>query len=49
MTLKSWKVYVSDVGTQYEVIIEAPNPPAARRIAEARYPGCRLSGFNEAR
>ena len=48
-TLKAYKVNVSDTGSQFSVIIEAVNPPQAKRLAEARYPGCQLSGFNEAR
>ncbi len=46
-TRKTFKFTVSDKGSSYDEFIEAVNPPQARRLAEARYPGCRLFGFNQ--
>ena len=46
-TRKTYKFTVSGRGYNYEEFIEAVNPPEARRLAEARYPGCNLYGFNE--
>jgi len=45
--LKRYKFNVSGNGTNFTEVIEAVNPPQARQFAEARYPGCRLSGFNQ--
>lgn len=44
---KTFKFTVSGRGYNYTETIEAVNPPEARRLAEARYPGCRLYGFNQ--
>ena len=46
-TTKEFIFNVSDTGSVYQDVIRAVNPPQARRLAEARYPGCRLSGFNQ--
>ena len=46
-TRKTFKFTVSDTGSTYDEFIEAVNPPQARRLAEARYPNCRLYGFNQ--
>ena len=45
--LKKYKFTVSGKGNQFTQIIEAVNPPQAREFAEARYPGCKLYGFNQ--
>ena len=45
--LKRYKFTVSGNGNQFTEVIEAVNPPQARQFAEARYPGCRLYGFNQ--
>ena len=44
---KTFKFTVSGKGFVYEESIQAVNPPQARQMAEARYPGCRLYGFNQ--
>ncbi len=44
--LKTFKFSVSDKGTSFVEYIEAVNPGQARRLAEARYPGCSFGGFN---
>ncbi len=44
---KTFKFTVSDTGSTRTEFIEAVNPPQAKRMAEARYPGCRLFGFNQ--
>ena len=44
---KTYKFTVSGNGYNYTETIEAVNPPEAKRLAEARYPGCRLYGFNQ--
>ena len=46
-TRKTFKFTVSGPGYVYDETIEAVNPPEARRLAEARYPGCKLYGFNQ--
>ena len=38
---------VSGSGYNYKEEIEAVNRPEAKRLAEARYPGCKLYGFNQ--
>ena len=45
--LKTFKFTVSGKGYNYQETIEAVNPPQARQLAEARYPGHRLYGFNQ--
>ena len=45
--LKRYKFTVSDRGSNFTEIIEAVNPPQAKRFAEARYPGAKLYGFNQ--
>ena len=45
--LKTFKFTVSGSGYVYEETIQAVNPPAAKRMAQARYPGERLYGFNQ--
>jgi hypothetical protein len=44
---KQYKFTVSGRGYSTEEIIEAVNPREAKRFAEARYPGCKLYGFNQ--
>ena len=44
---KTFKFTVSGKGYSSEEIIEAVNPIEARRFAEARFPGCKLYGFNQ--
>ncbi len=46
-TRKTFKFTVSGPGYNYQETIEAVNPPEAKRLAEARYPGCKLYGFNQ--
>ncbi len=46
-TRKTFKFTVSGSGYNYDEFIEAVNPPEAKRLAEARYPGCKLYGFNQ--
>ena len=44
---KQWKVNVIMPGTGARTeIIEAVNPPEAKRFAEARYPGARIGSVN---
>ena len=45
--LKRYKFTVSGKGASFQEVIEAVNPPQARQFAEARYPGCKLYGFNQ--
>ena len=45
--VKTFKFNVSDHGKCFKETIEAVNRPQAIKFAEARYPGCRLSGFNQ--
>mgnify|MGYP003680455999 CR=1 FL=1 len=44
---KTFKFTVSGKGYSTTELIEAINPVEAKRFAEARYPGCRLYGFNQ--
>ena len=44
---KTYEFTVSGSGYNYKEVIEAVNPPEARRLAEARFPGCKLYGFNQ--
>lgn len=44
---KVFKFKVVDGGNSFSETIEAINPPQAKKFAEARYPGCRLYGFNQ--
>ncbi len=44
---KRFKFTVSGKGYSTTEIIEAVNPSEARRFAEARFPGCKLFGFNQ--
>ena len=44
---KTFRFTVSGNGYNYKEEIEAVNRPEAQRLAEARYPGCRLYGFNQ--
>ena len=44
---KTFKFTVSDTGSTRTEFIEAVNPPQAKRMAEARYPGSKLYGFNQ--
>ena len=43
---KTFEFTVSGSGYVYKETIEAVNRPEAKRLAEARYPGCKLYGFN---
>ena len=45
--LKTFRFTVSGSGYVYKEEIEAVNRPEAKRLAEARYPGCKLYGFNQ--
>ena len=44
---KTFTFTVSGSGYNYKEEIRAVNRPEAKRLAEARYPGCKLYGFNE--
>ena len=44
---KTFKFIVSGKGYSTTEYIEAVNPVEARRLAEARYPGTPLYGFNQ--
>ncbi len=47
--IKDYRVNVISPGSgSREVIIEAVNPPEARRFAEARYPGTRIGAVRTA-
>ncbi len=49
MTLKTYKVHVIHKGAgSTPEYIEAINPIEARRFAEARFPGCKIAGVNQA-
>lgn len=46
-TRKTFTFTVSGSGYNYQEEIRAVNRPEAKRLAEARYPGCKLYGFNQ--